>query len=32
MKNFNLEKPEYVGAFPIRQDITVLPVDDPQKK
>jgi len=23
--------PENVGAFPIRQDITVLPADDPQK-
>jgi len=22
---------EYVGAFPIRQDITVLPADDPKK-
>lgn len=23
--------PEEVGAFPIRQDITVLPADDPKK-
>ena len=23
--------PETVGAFPIRQDITVLPADDPKK-
>ena len=23
--------PECVGAFPIRQDITVLPCDDPKK-
>jgi len=23
--------PEYVGKFPIRQDITVLPADDPLK-
>ena len=22
---------DYVGAFPIRQDITVLPADDPKK-
>ena len=28
---FILAPAEYVGAFPIRQDITVLPADDPKK-
>ena len=28
---FVLAPAEYVGAFPIRQDITVLPADDPKK-
>ena len=28
---FLLAPAEYVGAFPIRQDITVLPADDPKK-
>jgi hypothetical protein len=26
-----LASPDTVGAFPIRQDITVLPADDPKK-
>ena len=26
-----VSSPETVGAFPIRQDITVLPADDPKK-
>jgi hypothetical protein len=30
-KVFLLAPAEYVGAFPIRQDITVLPADDPKK-
>jgi hypothetical protein len=28
---FVLAPAEYVGAFPVRQDITVLPADDPKK-
>ncbi len=28
---FLLAPAEYVGAFPVRQDITVLPADDPKK-
>jgi hypothetical protein len=28
---FILAPAEYVGAFPVRQDITVLPADDPKK-
>ena len=28
---FNIGEPEYVGNFPIRQDITVLPAGDPKK-
>jgi hypothetical protein len=27
----SLSSPDTVGAFPIRQDITVLPADDPKK-
>ena len=28
---FKTSEPEFVGSFPIRQDITVLPADDPKK-
>jgi hypothetical protein len=26
-----VEPSEFIGAFPVRQDITVLPADDPKK-
>jgi len=25
------KKPEFVGEFPLRKDVTVLPADDPKK-
>ncbi|MGL1166833.1 hypothetical protein ACSTKZ_25170, partial [Vibrio parahaemolyticus] len=28
---FVLAPPQFVGAIPVRQDITVLPADDPRK-
>ena len=28
---FKISEPEPIGKFPIRQDITVLPADDPKK-
>lgn len=31
-ETFTIGPPEFVGAFPVRQDVTVLPADDPGRQ